>query len=467
MTVVLARRADITLDSFARVAWEGEDVAVAPEALAEIARRRQQLLAFVAANPRRKLYGVNVPAGDGSDRLMTEAEQRDYERGLHAGTSFGEALPFRVVRGIVFCRLANFIDGHAGVSAELTQAVAARLDGRPLAPVPRYGNGGPGEIQALGWLFDDLPGELTLGLKEGMALINGSPCASALLADAVLTTSVTLEVAESVFCLACAAAAVPPATFDPALDQLWGDRWQAEALRALRAGLTGADSPPGGAEHPQPAVSFRILPRVLGNARRAVAVARDAATVALSAVSDNPVFLFPSGEDDLGDLVSNGGFHSGTAPSCIDSLAFALADLAQLAQHHIQRLQTSPVAHPGLDSLALGTMQMVANGYAEEARAAAVPSLLPLAGFGQNDAPAPTFLAWNRHDRVRGFVGGSITCLAAMAAQALARPGRSAPPSLAGLLADVLSVLPPVTERRFLGQELSRLTAVVAPYIPD
>ncbi len=189
MTVVLARRTEIDLDAFVRAAWQGEDVAVTADALAEVARRREQLLAFVAANPGRKLYGVNVHAGDGSNRLMTEAEQRDYERGLHSGTSFGEPLPVRVIRGIVLARLTNFIEGHAGVSAELVELVAGRLDGRPLPPVPRQGNGGPGEIQALGWLFDDVPAELALGLKEGMALINGSPCASALLADAVLTTS--------------------------------------------------------------------------------------------------------------------------------------------------------------------------------------------------------------------------------------------------------------------------------------
>ena len=181
---------------------------------------------------------------------------------------------------------------------------------------------------------------------------------------------------------------------------------------------------PGQTRIPQPPVSFRILPRVLGNANRALASARDAAEIALPAVSDNPAFLFGSGEHDLGDIVSNGGFHNGAAPACIDSLTFALADLAQLAQHQLQRLQTSPEAMPGLDSLALGTMQMVGAGYAEEARSAAVPSLLPLPGFGHNDVPAPSFHAWNRYDRVRGFVIGSLTCLAAMAAQSFARTGR-------------------------------------------
>ena len=424
LTVTLWTRADVDLAAFRRVAWEGEDVAVSPAALAEVSRRREQFLALVAADPQRKLYGVNVHAGDGSDRLMTEAEQRDYERGLHSGTSFGEPLPRRVVRGIVLARLSNFVDGHAGVTPLSWRRWRGMLDGRPLPVVPRYGNGGPGEIQALGWLFAQLPERLALGVKEGMSLINGAPCAPALLADATLCADRVLTVAEQVFGLAAAAIGVPPATFDARLDALWGDPAQARALRGLRAALEGADRL-GGEEHPQPAVSFRILPRVLGNAFRVLDGARAAAEISLPAVSDNPVFLFPETPEDLGDLVSNGGFHNGAAPACMDSLSSALADLSQLAQHQVQRLQTSARALPGLDSLALGTMQMVAAGYAEEARAAATPSLLPLPGFGQNDAPAPSFHAWNRFERVRGFTIGSLTCLAALAGQALARPERT------------------------------------------
>jgi histidine ammonia-lyase len=466
LTVTLGTRADVDLAAFRRVAWESENVVVSPAALAEVSRRREQFLALVAADPQRKLYGVNVHAGDGSDRLMTAAEQRDYERGLHSGTSFGEPLPRRVVRGIVLARLSNFLEGHAAVTPGLVEEVAGMLDGRALPPVPRYGNGGPGEIQALGWLFGEMPERLALGVKEGMSLINGAPCAPALLADATLCAERVVALAEEVFGLAGAAIGVPPATFDARLDELWGDPAQARALRGLRAALEGADRL-AGEEHPQPAVSFRILPRVLGNAFRVLAAAREAAEIALPAVSDNPVFLFPQGPEDLGDLVSNGGFHNGAAPACLDALSFALADLGQLAQHHVQRLQTSARALPGLDSLALGTMQMVAAGYAEEARGAATPSLLPLPGFGQNDAPAPSFHAWNRFERVRGFVIGSLTCLAALAGQALARPERTAPPALAGLLDTVLSQCPPIVERRSLGPELERLAAVLGGGVPD
>ncbi len=459
MTVTLGRRADICLESFERVAWDREGAEVSAEALALVARRRNEFLEFVAAHPDRKFYGVNVHAGEGSDRVLSAAEQRDYGRGLHSGTSFGEPLPHRVVRGIAFARLANFIEGHSGVSAELVAYVAGMLDGRPLPPVPRYGNGGAGEIQALGWLFGDIGEELPLGLKEGMALINGAPCAPALLADACLSAEPMIGVFERVACLAAAALGVPPATYDARLDALWGDPFQARALATIRAALAGADTP-AGLEHPQPPVSFRILPRVLGNALRVLSVARDAAEIALPAVSDNPVFL---GDD----IVSNGGFHNAAAPASIDSLTFALADFAQLAQHMVQRLQTNPQALPGLDSLALGTMQMVAGGYAEEARAAAVPSLLPLSGYGQTDVPAPSFFAFNRYERVRGFLIGSLTCLVALAAQALSLPGRVVPPALEPLTREVLAVVPPIAERRTLGPELARLSAVLSPEIPS
>ena len=320
MTVVLARRTEIDLDSFARAAWQGEDVAVTADALAEVARRREQLLAFVAANPGRKLYGVNVHAGDGSNRLMTEAEQRDYERGLHSGTSFGEPLPVRVIRGIVLARLTNFIEGHAGVSAELVELVAGRLDGRPLPPVPRQGNGGPGEIQALGWLFDDVPAELALGLKEGMALINGSPCASALLADAVLTTSLTIDVAESVFSLPARPPRSPRRRSTSRSTICGAIHGRRRRYAPCALGSVARTRRRASDEHPQPAVSFRILPRVLGNARRVLAGAREAATVALAAVSDNPVFVFGADEGAPAELISNGGFHSGVGAG-VDRLA--------------------------------------------------------------------------------------------------------------------------------------------------
>jgi histidine ammonia-lyase len=465
MTVGLARRADIDLPAFRRVAWEGEPVEVKPSALTEVDRRRRQFLDFLAAHPERRFYGVNVHAGDGSHRPLTEDDQRDYARGMQSAVAFGsDVLPERVVRGVVLARLTNMIEGHSGVRSALVQAVAARLDGRPVPAVPRYGHGGSGEIVALGWVFGDLGAELKLQIKESMALINGSPCASALVSDATLASEHVVARAEEVFGLAAAAFGVSPAIYHPRLDELWGDPHQARALAVLRDQLEGA-TPPGDDEHPQPPVSFRILPRVLGNAHRVVAQGRDVAETALRAVSDNPTFLF----DDAAavDILSTGGFHSGTAAPTIDALTFMLADFTQIAQHELHRLQTSRLALPRFDSTNLGILQMAASGYAEEARGACVPTLLGLGGWGQNDVPSPAFIAWNRFDRVRGFVGGSLACLAAIAGQSFAQTGREAPPALAGLLEQVLELCPPISERRSLGPDLAALAQMLGDGIPD
>ena len=229
----LACRADIDLDAFRRVAWEGEGVRIAPAALERIGDRRARFEAFIAAHPERRLYGINVHAGDGSHRPLDDAARRDYARGMQSAVSFGEPLPRRVVRGIVLSRLTNFIEGHSGVTPGLAEAVAAMLDGRPLPAVPRHGNGGSGEIPALGALFGSIGSERQLELKESMSLINGSPCAAALTADTSLCAADLIDWAQQLFGLAAAAFGVSAEIFDARLDELWGDAFQARALATL------------------------------------------------------------------------------------------------------------------------------------------------------------------------------------------------------------------------------------------
>ena len=67
-------------------------------------------------------------------RSRAEAQARRPTR-LWTAHAFGEPLPDRVVRAIVLARLANFVDGHAAVRAEVATEVAGML-GSPLPEVP-------------------------------------------------------------------------------------------------------------------------------------------------------------------------------------------------------------------------------------------------------------------------------------------------------------------------------------------
>ena len=151
--VVLGSRAGITLAVFEEVAWRGEPVLVEASALqaADVAR---DAFLRLSSRPDVTIYGV-------TSRMATEPQQPDIAGRRHQAraaalraVSFGEPLPERVARGIALARLANFLGGHAAVSARLIEAVASLLDnGRVVPSVPAQGNGGSGEILALGHLF--------------------------------------------------------------------------------------------------------------------------------------------------------------------------------------------------------------------------------------------------------------------------------------------------------------------------
>src|SRR5512133_3047502 len=75
---------------------------------------------------------------------------------------------------------------------------------------------------------------------------------------------------------------------------------------------------------------------------------------------------------------------NGNCPVPLDGLARAWADLAQLAQRHIDKLFQDPVSAPLLGGEELAKpLHMAAAGHAEEARTLAQTTLLGLGGFGQ------------------------------------------------------------------------------------
>ena len=461
MPVPLATRADVTLDAVRRVAWEGDAVEFVPETLARMDRCHAAFAALVearvAADPGALIYGTTTAPGDGAAVALSPEAQARRPKRLWSAHAFGEPLPERVARAIVLARLTNFVEGHAAVRAVLAQVVAAMLEA-PLPPVPSQGTGGAGEIVALGRLFYDLSARMELTPKERMALINGSPCAAALVADVALAGARRLELAEAVFALAAEVTEAPLEAFSADLEELWGDEHEIAALRSLRALLEG------GAEHRQAhqaSVSFRILPRVLGASRRAQAGAEAAAAVGLRAVTDNPVFIPPDAARPLGEVLSNGGYHNARAPAAIDALGASWADLCQLAQRVTDRLFQHPVTAPLLarDDWTMKPFHMVQTGWAEEARANAGTTLLSLGGFGQNDVPSMGFIAWRKADAVGRCLDSALAVLAALGAQALYATRRPPPPALAGLVAEVRAGFPPVEELRPLGPDAEALAA--------
>lgn len=465
--VVLDARTDIDLSTFERVAWQGATATFSRASRARMETARAHFLAYLD-QPGVVVYGVTSGYGQmARQRLDGEARRRHAARPPDAnGVTFGPDLPLRVKRGIVLARLTNYVEGHAAITPALAEAVADLLTEPELPVVPVEGNGGAGEILALGSLLGPLAHAQTLREKDMLALINGSPCAAALVADAALAARRRLAWIDAVFALAWEAFYAPRDHLDPALAELWGDPDQAAALAALAPLLAGGSE----ARRPyQAPVSFRILPRMLGRLRRAVRQAEEAATRSLQAITDNPVYLQPCAEHPHGRVLSNGGFHNAVATPAMDELAAAYADLCTLAERQGAKILAGSVSHLAdqLQTLPddpryLGCQPMAQVGFAEAARRAAQRTFLPgseSGGFGQNDVATNHFFAWQAQAQAGRLLESALAPLAVIASQALYITERPAPPALQATLALVRREVPVVEPdaMRPLGPEMERL----------
>ena len=220
-------------------------------------------------------------------------------------------------------RLAGFLAGAAGVSAELCAFLAARLNDGWAPVVPSRGISSAGEVVALSHLFATLAGAgevredgavtgaaealarrgvapYTPALKEGLALVNGAPLAPALTAHLVARAGRLLEhatLAGALTATLCTASARP---YSRRIGALKGDPGQERVHARLAALAAGAAD---WADRPQAPVSFRVLPQVHGAVLDQLDAAEAQLARELRAVTDSPLFL-RGGRRRAGGLLS-------------------------------------------------------------------------------------------------------------------------------------------------------------------
>jgi histidine ammonia-lyase len=461
MTVILDTSRDLTLESLYQITREGASCALTEVALDRVARRREEFVAFVRHNQDRHLYGITTKHHVGAKTLLDAASREEFARRLPpTPAGFGEPLPERLTRAMVACRLADVLNGTACLRAGTVQRLAALLDG-PLPAVPRHGHGEAGDITVLAHLFRPVF-EGTLELGEGMALINGSPAGTSALVDAVLDGRPRVGHVERALSLAAIAARVPLDHYAEPLERAWGDPFQAMALSSMRELIAGA----GGYEqlpHQAPA-SFRTSPRTVGWLRRVQAQAEDAASVALCASSNNPVFVGPDANNPYGCVLSNGGFNSALVAPSLDALTRAWADLCQLVTAQVNRLAEDPAGLPASEPESqVGLFFFASAGLAEEARASATPTLMGI-GTGQSDASTHDLLAWQKAMQAGRALDHNLALLLVIAAHTLARSDRPLPTGVIGsLTSDVLGAFPVGTAPVDWGHALARISQIVSP----
>src|SRR3954470_757223 len=371
-----------TIADVVAVARDGAPVALAPDALAEIARTRAVVDALV--RDERPHYGISTGFGALALRHIPPERRTQLQRSLirsHAAGSGDEVEP-EVVRALMFLRLSTLATGRTGVRLETAVAYAALLSAGITPVVPEHGSlGCSGDLAPLAHCALALMGEgpvrdsegrrrpagdalaeagiapVTLAEKEGLALINGTDGMLGMLALAIDDLRTLLATADIAAAMSVEGLLGTDAVFAADLHALRPHPGQAASAANMRAVLAGS---PIVASHRGPedtrvqdAYSLRCAPAVTGGARDTLHHATRVADRELAAAIDNPV-VTPDGR-----VESNGNFHGAPLAYVLDFLAIVAADLASISERRTDRFLDPARSHglppflahdPGVDS---------------------------------------------------------------------------------------------------------------------
>jgi histidine ammonia-lyase len=307
---------------------------------------------------------------------------------------------------------------------------------------------------------------LELGPKEGLALINGSPFATALGLEATRRLRTLVETATVAAALGVELTGGSARPFSSRVGALSRDPAQARVQQRLRA-LLGPerlrDDPA------QPPVSFRVVPQVHGAVLDVVELAESHLAARIGAVTDSPLVLPADGDEPEG-LYPSGGFHAAAPALWFDALGDAAAHLLNLVEKRLHRLldarfsglpdqlAVAPGRHAGVVSLHKAVVGLVA-----EARLLAAPASVHAldTSSGQEDVQAFTFLGFDRLERSLDVLETALGCELVALRQAAHLGGPVRSPLLATVVDLLADELEPVLDDRSLSLDVERARSLV------
>ena len=307
-------------------------------------------------------YGINTGFGLlASTRIPTEQlEQLQLNLVLSHAAGVGEPLPEPIVRLIIFLKIVGLSRGASGVRRAVVHALIALLDRRITPVVPGKGSvGASGDLAPLAHVSATLIGigdaivddvrmpaaealakaglsPLSLGPKEGLALLNGTQVSTALALAGLFATERVFGGAIIAGALSVDAMKGSDAPFDARIHAMRGQKGQIEVAGILRELLAGSEiraSHVANDSKVQDPYSLRCQPQVMGACLDLITTAAATLAIEANAVSDNPLVFA-----DNGDIVSGGNFHAEPVAFAADQLAISLAEIGSLSERRTAQL---------------------------------------------------------------------------------------------------------------------------------
>jgi histidine ammonia-lyase len=441
------------------------------------------------------VYGINTGFGKLASVRIDAADVETLQRNLvlsHAA-GIGPPMPRPVARLMMALKLASFGHGASGVRLETLDLLAAMLTRDLIPVVPAQGSvGASGDLAPLAHMTaamigageidtpegrlpaaDALAGAglapLTLGAKEGLALLNGTQFSTAYALAGLFEAETLFQAALVTGALATDAARGSDTPFDPRIHRLRGHRGQIESAAALRDLMAGS-AIRAAHLHDDPRVQdpycLRCQPQVMGAVLDLLRQAAATLSIEANGVSDNPLIF---AEDDT--ALSGGNFHAEPVAFAADMIALAICEIGSISERRIAML-VDPVLsglpafltpNPGLNS-GFMSAQVAAAALVSENKGRAHPASVDSIPTSANQEDHVSMAAHGARRLLAmtenaGAVIG-IELLAAAQGCDFQAPLASSPP-LEAVRAILRAHVPRLVDDRYLHPDIAAATALV------
>jgi histidine ammonia-lyase len=367
---------------------------------ARIAAAHAVVRAIVARNIR--AYGVNTGVGALADVIIPPEQLAALSRNILMSHAAGVGAPLGVAetRAIMAATVSSFAHGRSGVRPLVVERLVALLNRGCTPVVPRQGSVGYLSHRAhiglalIGQGAVVLDGRLSpasealalmgfeplvLEAKEGLSLVNGTPCAAGLGGLALARAQRLMDWADAIAAMSFETqrsqlSAIAPSAMvlhkSPGLHQV------AAGLNRLLAGSDMLAAASG--RMTQDPLSLRSIPQVHGAVRDVWAETARVVDRELASATDNPAIAGSPAAPEVHSQAHPVGAAIGLA---MDQLAIALAQLGMISERRLDRMVNPLVsglpaflAQPGGASSGLMIAQYTAASLVAENRRLAAPA---------------------------------------------------------------------------------------------
>jgi histidine ammonia-lyase len=463
-------------------------------ARAGIARAAGHIAA--AANGTTAVYGVNTGFGKLASVKVAPQDTAKLQENLILSHScgVGTPMPRDVARLMMVLKLLSLGRGASGVRPEVVALIEAMLAADVTPVIPDQGSvGASGDLAPLAHMTAVMIGHgeamvdgqvkpgaealalkglspISLGAKEGLALINGTQFSTAYALAGLFHGWRAAGEALVISAMSTDAIMGSTAPLEPEIHSLRGQPGQIDAAATMRALLAGSEireSHREGDTRVQDPYCIRCQPQVTGAAMDVLRMAARTLEIEANAATDNPLVLSD------GQIVSGGNFHAEPVGFAADMIAMALAEIGAIAQRRVALMVDPTLSFdlpafltpkPGLNS-GLMIAEVTTAALMSENKHLAHPTVIDSTPTSANQEDHVSMAAHGA--RRLGRMVKNLNVILGVEAMCAAQgvefraPLRTSGP-LQAALAAFRSEVPALADDRYLAPDLARAAALVA-----